>query len=81
MLFLFCGFVLPVFSYVLLYISLRSRGVVITRRPTSALSLVPSLLVLLRLQCAGEIGASSGPLLIALTFPDYVDYFSSQRRL
>lgn len=62
-------------SFCYSYISSRSRGVVITRRPTTALSLVPPLLLLSGLQCAGEIGASSGPLLIALTFPDYADYF------
>ena len=62
-------------SFCYSHISSRSRGVVITRRPTTALSLVPPLMLLSGLRCAGESGASPGPLLIALTFPDYADYF------
>lgn len=54
---------------------LRGKGVVITRRPSTALSLVRPPPLLSRLCCVGETDVLSGPLVIALTFPDYVDYF------
>lgn len=44
------------------------EGVVITRRPTSARSITPALMLLWSLQCAGETGAPSGPRFIAFIF-------------
>lgn len=46
-----------------------------TRRPTSALSRVPPCALHRRFDRAGEAGVFSGPLVLALTFPGYADYF------
>lgn len=55
--------------------SLRRWGVVITRRPITVRWLIPPISPLRPHYCAPVAGAYTGPLLIALTFPDGVACF------
>lgn len=61
--------------FVIVVNSLRRWGVVITRRPTTVRWLMPPVSPLLPHYCAPAAGASTGPLFIALTFPDGVACF------
>lgn len=65
----------------LLHISLRSRGVVITRCPTYALSLVPLLSHPSGLQRVGNTDASTGPQTDSINFPRLSGLFLVRRSI